>query len=175
MCLVSHLRSLSPFAPGRRHSFKMPPKLTAIATPSSAAAVGLSGSEAVLAVHGTITSWLKRHRGLLPTCGTCNRRALRFAPVVSSPSALLVFLSLSTTLAPFRSRIATFQKKCLILARKSEFPTAVATSQLQIRCHTSLSPTVKLYARSQERSYVDRRHANRLGRMLEPVALALSP
>src|SRR5215472_15486793 len=107
-------------------------QLTTIATLSSAAAVSLSGSETVLAIYGPVATRLKRNCRLLPTCGTRNRRPLRFAPVVSSPSGLLVLLCLATRLAAFRSRIATFLKKCLILAGKREFLSAVATGQLQI-------------------------------------------
>ena len=43
-------------------------------------------------------------------------------------------------------RIAPFLEKCLILAGKREFLSAVATGQLQVLCHRFLSSTVSLYA-----------------------------
>jgi hypothetical protein len=78
---------------------------------------------------------------------------LQFAPVVSSPSILFVLLCLATRLAPFRSRIATLLEKCLILAGKREFLSAVATGQLQILCHNFLSFTLSLYATTQGDSW----------------------
>lgn len=76
----------------------------------------LPGVVAVLAIHGTVAARLKRNRGLLPAPGASDRRALRFAPAVSSASALFVLLCLAACLAALRSRIATLLKKRLIVA-----------------------------------------------------------
>jgi len=134
-------------APVCRESFEIAHQLTAISTPSPAAGVLLSGSEAVLAIHGPVASWLKRHCGLLPARGTCNRCALRFAPrIIPATTGLLVLLYLATRLAAFRSRVAAFLKKRLILAGERELLSAVATGQLQILYHKALSSTLSLYA-----------------------------
>jgi hypothetical protein len=60
----------------------------------------------------------------------------------------LVLLCLAAGLTALRSRIATFLEKRLILARKREFLSAVATDQLPILGHKTLSPTLSLYATS---------------------------
>ena len=118
----------------------MPRQLTAMVTPSTAAGVPLSGSEALLAVHGSITSWLKRYGSLLPARGTGDRCALRIVPrIVFAATGLVAILCLATRLAAFRSGVAALLKKRLVLAGKREFPSAVATNQLQILCHKFLS------------------------------------
>lgn len=124
------------------HSYKLPRQLTAIAMPSTTAAVFFPRSEAVLAIYRPIASRLKRNCGLLSAPGTRNRGALRFAPGVSAPSGLFVLFCLATCLAALRSRIAAFPIKCLIFAGKGEFLSAVAAGQLQILCHNFLSSTL---------------------------------
>lgn len=132
---ISYFRFLPEVSSVRRKSLEMPHHLTAIAIPATASGVLLPGSKAVLAVHGPVTSRLKRHSGLLAAPGTRNGCSLRLAPLVSSAAALFVLLCLTASLAPFWRRIAAFLEKRLILTGKREFLSAVATGQLHTLCH----------------------------------------
>lgn len=124
------------------------PRLLITATPAiitaaaAAAVASLPGGETVLAIYWAVASRLKRDRCLLPASGTRDCCALRISPPAVSSStaaALFVLLRCAARPAAFRRRIATFPEKCLIFARKREFLSAVATGQLQILCHKTLS------------------------------------
>ena len=113
---------------------------------ASAAAAFLSGLEAILTIDGAVATRLEGNGGLLAACRTSDAGALRFTAGVSASGTLVILFCLSAILAALRSGVTAFLEICLIVAGKGEFLPAVATSQLQILCHTSLSSTLSLYA-----------------------------
>src|SRR6516165_1215498 len=69
--------------------------LTVTSPTSALGTASLLGLVAVLAINRPVATRLEGYCGLLPTPGTNDRCALRFAPGVSSPSSLFVLLCLA--------------------------------------------------------------------------------
>src|SRR5579863_6238814 len=94
------------FVSDRRDFILIHHLLSSVAAASSATGVSLSRSEAVLAIYGPVAPRHKWDGSRLPTTGTRNGCALRFASV-STPFALLVLLCLAARFAALRGRIPT--------------------------------------------------------------------
>jgi hypothetical protein len=113
---------------------------SAKASPAVAAGAGPSTLEAVLAVHGTVASRLERDSGLLSAPRTDHACALRWAALISAAATgLFVLLGLAACFAALRRWKTTFAEEVLIVSRKREWLPAIATHELLIFSHISLS------------------------------------
>jgi hypothetical protein len=112
--------------------------------PAATTSAALPALKAVLAVHRTIASGLEWNRGLLSAPGADHGRALRCAAVVSA-ARLFVFLGLAARFTPLGRRISAFPEELLILSRKREGLPAIATHELLIFSHISLSMMLQVF------------------------------
>lgn len=101
--------------------------ISSITVISPTALASLPGLVAVLAIHRTIASRLKRHRCLLSAIGTGHRRSLRIVLLILPRSRLVSPLRLTTRFAALRGRIATILEEFLIPACECEFLPAIDT------------------------------------------------
>jgi hypothetical protein len=172
-CPVSRLRpAFTPatYAHSKAIAAPWPPSFRKSAirlvTPAAAATAAAAGATllrlvAVAAVHRTIATRLKRHRGLLPAPGADHCCSSGLRPLVSAATAataLFVLLCLAAGFAALGCGIPALLEERLVFARKGEFLTAVATGELQIASHGESS--FPLYAIIHESRGLVNRHGN---------------
>ncbi len=119
-----------------------------VSSAATAAAAGPPALEAGLAIHGTVPARFEWNGGLLSAPGTDHACTLRSSALISAATAarLLVLLGLAAGLAAFRRRVSALTEEILILRRKCEGLPAIATEELLIFSHISLSLMLQLCA-----------------------------